>query len=145
MIAARPSLYGGGKRARLREPVNRARPTAGDPWWENIRMLEGELPGTQGPALTPTHAHTYTVPSPTQVQGWGVIFEKYDSEEFRQGSGHSSFPRRRQGADILSLGQRRDLASRGTKDSNTGAVTQAPRQTCTLTTRPMPSDKPPHH
>ena len=51
--------------------MKRARPPPVAPQQEDGRLLEGELPATPGPALTPTarahacaytHTHTHTVP-----------------------------------------------------------------------------------
>ena len=111
--------------------MKRARPPPVAPQQEDGRLLEGELPATPGPALTPTaraHACAYThtdTHSPcqfsfglnqphgirAQVQGRGDMVTSLGSVTLET-SGRAQD--RGRGADILSLGQKRDPVSMGT-------------------------------
>lgn len=106
--------------------VNRARlPSPVDPWLENIRMLEGncqELKAQPSPGLMHTHRQSLSLffwPQPAtwhQNPGSGLgkhghIFEKYDSGNSGRTQDRADSWGREQDADILSLGQKRDLAS----------------------------------
>lgn len=110
----------GVNRARLPYPIN--------PWLENIRMLEGnceELKAQPLPLLMHTHRQSPSLffwPQPAtwhQNPGLGLgkrghIFEKYDSGNSGRAQDRADSWGGKQGADILSLRQKRDLASMGT-------------------------------
>lgn len=109
--------------------MNKARlPSPVDSWLENIRMLEGncqELKAQPSPQLMHTQRQSPSLFFWPQPATWywnpgsglakhGHIFEKYDSGNSGRAQGRADSWGGEQGADILSLGQKRHLASMGT-------------------------------
>lgn len=96
-------------------------PSPADARWEDVRMLEGQLPGSQGSALPPTD----TVPATflwLQPTTWhqnpgsesGDMVTSLRSMSLGSSGGaqdRAASWGRGQGADIWSLGQKRDLAN----------------------------------